>query len=250
MAPAGLAGVLRKLPFVGRRRSDGHGYGRARSRRGWGRTGGGGGGVGAGDEVPIGLTCVGTLREDGVEVVDARVGPAGMGRSAGRATRFRACGTSRFRGETATEAGLVSPFSGGTPGEGPSTCGTVVRRSDDTHTEAPTVANAGARGPIRSTTLITSALAAPPIGLRTPTRFSSAESDADLNATRVVASQRRLSPLSTNRRLRRRPEAASISAIAAISCFAKCSSNSARIEATWPHEAASTLSRPASVSWA
>jgi len=168
---------------------------------------GGAGGGGVGDEVPIGLTCVGTLGEDGVEVVDERVGRAGMARSAGRATRLWPCGTSRLRGETVTEAGLVSPFSGGTPGEGPSACGTVVRRSVDTHTEAPTVANAGARGPIRSTTLITSALAAPPIGLRTPTSFSSAESDADLNATRVVASQRRLSPLSTSRRLRRRPEA-------------------------------------------
>ena len=116
----------------------------------------GGGGVGVGDEAPIGLTCVGTLGEDGVEVVGARAGPVGMGWSAGRATRLWPCGPSRFSGETATMAGLVSPFSGGAPGEGPSACGTVVSRSDDTHTEAPTVANAGARGPIRATTLITS----------------------------------------------------------------------------------------------
>ncbi len=126
-----------------------------------GELGGEGGAGGGGDEASTGLTCLGTGREDGLKVADARTGPGPL-RSAERATWLRPRGKSRVRGESGTETGLASLVSGGTPGGGPSACGTVVRRSDDTQTEAPTVAKAGTRGPIRSTDSFTSALATPP----------------------------------------------------------------------------------------
>jgi hypothetical protein len=167
-----------------------------------GGAGGGFGGGGSGAEAPIGLTCLETWCDDGVDVADPRAGAEKLRGSAGRAARLRPRDKSRAGGESETTARCTSLVSGGTTGCGPSACGSIVRKSDDAQTEAPTVAKAGTRGPIRSTVCFTPLPAARRLALSTP-RFSSAQSDGDLNAFAPRPSPSQVRPLRGHDDLRR-----------------------------------------------
>jgi hypothetical protein len=139
----------------------------------------GGEGCGAFD-TPTGLTGGEDPREVGVDVADRGAGAERLRRSAGRAAgpRLRDKGCAGGENEATTRPTFV--VSGGTTGGGPSAWGPVVKRSDEVQTEAPTVAKAGKRGPIRATICFISAPATRRLAFSTP-RLSSAQSDGHLN---------------------------------------------------------------------
>ena len=145
-----------------------------------GCAGGGFCGGSCGADGPTRLTRLETRCEDGVDIADRRAGAERLRRSAGRATRLRPRDKSWAGGESETTARSTCLVTGGATGNGPSVWGTAVRKSDDTQTEAPTVARAGTRGPIRSTVRFTSLRRVADTRFSTP-RFSSAQSDGDLN---------------------------------------------------------------------
>jgi hypothetical protein len=145
------------------------------------------GGEGCGPfDAPTGLTGLEDPREVGVDVAGRGAGAERLGRSAGRAAGppLRDKGCAGGENEATTRPTVV--VSGGTTGGGPSAWGPVVRRSDEAQTEAPTVAKAGKRGPIRATNSFISAPATRRLAFSTP-RFSSAQSDGHLNAFRFAA---------------------------------------------------------------
>jgi hypothetical protein len=134
---------------------------------GAGDAGLGGEGGGACD-APAGLTGLEEPREVGVDVADRGAWAERLRRSAGRAAgpRLRDKGCAGGENEATTRPTFV--VSGGTTGGGPSACGPVVRRSDEAQTEAPTVAKAGKRGPIRATIFFISAPATRRLAFSTP----------------------------------------------------------------------------------
>ena len=144
----------------------------------------GGEGYGAFD-TPTGLTGLEDPREVDVDVTDRGAGAERLRRSAGRAAGPRLRDEGCAGGENVATTRPTFVVSGGTTGGGPSACGPVARRSDEVQTEAPTVAKAGKRGPIRATICFISAPATRRLAFSTP-RFSSAQSDGHLNAFRFA----------------------------------------------------------------
>jgi hypothetical protein len=179
-----------------------------------GAAGAGLGGEGCGAfDAPTGLTGLEDPREVGVDVADRGAGAERLRRSAGRAARPRLRDKGCAGGENVATTRPTFVVSVGTTGGGPSAWGPVVRRSDEVQTEAPTVAKAGKKGPIRATICFISAPATRRLAFSTP-RFSSARSDGHLNAFRF-ATAGEVEPTSTVDEQREKKDAARRSALLA-----------------------------------